>query len=275
MLEKSISLQGVGNARQLGGYRIEDKRIRDGILIRTAALNQATPEALEALQNKYRVQTVIDLRMSQEQNHIPDPAIPGAMNIHLPVIEMEDMLTDVDPKLIEQFSDPQMDRMVMFNMAYETGMLNEKLYTDFLLKDRGRVAYRGFFEALLDLQEGRAILWHCTDGKDRTGCAAMLVLFALGADRETVLHDYMLTNVYNAQLLEGIRQKVAPLGMPDEKLNALLFMSGGVVETYMDNAINALIREFGSVRGYLRELGVGEREISELRGRLLTEVFPA
>lgn len=275
MLEKSISLQGVGNARQLGGYRIEDKRIRDGILIRTAALNQATPEALEALQNKYRVQTVIDLRMSQEQNHIPDPAIPGAMNIHLPVIEMEDMLTDVDPKLIEQFSDPQMDRMVMFNMAYETGMLNEKLYTDFLLKDRGRVAYRGFFEALLDLQEGRAILWHCTDGKDRTGCAAMLVLLALGADRETVMHDYMLTNGYNAQLLEGIRQKVAPLGMPDEKLNALLFMSGGVAETYMDNAINALIREFGSVRGYLRELGVGEREISEIRGRLLTEVFPA
>lgn len=275
MLEKSISLQGVGNARQLGGYRIGDKRIRDGILIRTAALNQATPEALEALQNKYRVQTVIDLRMSQEQNHIPDPAIPGAMNIHLPVIEMEDMLTDVDPKLIEQFSDPQMDRMVMFNMAYETGMLNEKLYTDFLLKDRGRVAYRGFFEALLDLQEGRAILWHCTDGKDRTGCAAMLVLLALGADRETVLHDYMLTNGYNAQLLEGIRQKVAPLGMPDEKLNALLFMSGGVAETYMDNAINALIREFGSVRGYLRELGVGEREISEIRGRLLTEVFPA
>jgi protein-tyrosine phosphatase len=275
MLEKSISLQGVGNARQLGGYRIGDKRIRDGILIRTAALNQATPEALEALQNKYRVQTVIDLRMSQEQNHIPDPAIPGAMNIHLPVIEMEDMLTDVDPKLIEQFSDPQMDRMVMFNMAYETGMLNEKLYTDFLLKDRGRVAYRGFFEALLDLQEGRAILWHCTDGKDRTGCAAMLVLLALGADRETVMHDYMLTNGYNARLLEGIRQKVAPLGMPDEKLNALLFMSGGVAETYMDNAINALIREFGSVRGYLRELGVGEREISEIRGRLLTEVFPA
>lgn len=275
MLEKSISLQGVGNARQLGGYRIGDKRIRDGILIRTAALNQATPEALEALQNKYRVQSVIDLRMSQEQNHIPDPAIPGAMNIHLPVIEMEDMLTDVDPKLIEPFSDPQMDRMVMFNMAYETGMLNEKLYTDFLLKDRGRVAYRGFFEALLDLQEGRAILWHCTDGKDRTGCAAMLVLLALGADRETVLHDYMLTNVYNAQLLEGIRQKVAPLGMPDEKLNALLFMSGGVAETYMDNAINALIREFGSVRGYLLELGIGEREISELRGRLLTEVFPA
>ena len=275
MLEKSISLQGVGNARQLGGYRIGDKRIRDGILIRTAALNQATPEALEALQNKYRVQTVIDLRMSQEQNHIPDPAIPGAMNIHLPVIEMEDMLTDVDPKLIEQFSDPQMDRMVMFNMAYETGMLNEKLYTDFLLKDRGRVAYRGFFEALLDLQEGRAILWHCTDGKDRTGCAAMLVLLALGADRETVLHDYMLTNVYNAQLLEGIRQKVAPLGMPDEKLNALLFMSGGVAETYMDNAIDALKREFGGVRGYLQELGIDEREISELRGRLLTEVFPA
>ena len=98
----------------------------------------------------------------------------------------------------------------------------------------------------------------------------MLVLFALGADRETVMYDYMLTNVYNARLLQGIRHNMAPLGMPDAKLNALLFMSGAVAETYMDNAIDVLNREFGGVQGYLRELGVSEKEIGELRGRLLT-----
>ena len=121
------------------------------------------------------------------------------------------------------------------------------------------VAFRGFFKALLDLQEDRAILWHCTDGKDRTGCAAMLVLFALGADRETVMHDYMPTKVYNTEILETIRRRVAPLGMSDEKLNALLFMSGGVAETYMDNAIEALNRECGSVQGYLRNSALVRR----------------
>ena len=77
--------------------------------------------------------------------------------------------------------------MALFNVAYESGMLSEKLYTDFLLKDRGRMAFRGFFKALLDLQEDRAILWHCTDGKDRTGmmdveCKFLATLAVLGKD---------------------------------------------------------------------------------------------
>jgi len=97
------------------------------------------------------------------------------------------------------------------------------------------------------------------------------VLFALGADHETVMHDYMLTNVYNTDILETIRRRVAPLGMSEEKLNALLFMSGGVAETHMNNAIDALNRECGSVQGYLRELGVGEKEIGEIRSKLLIE----
>jgi hypothetical protein len=59
--------------------------------------------------------------------------------------------------------------------------------------------------------------------------------------------------------------------MSEEKLNALLFMSGGVAETYMNNAIDALNRECGSVQGYLRELGVGESEIGEIRNKLLIE----
>ena len=269
MLEKGILLSGVGNARQLGGYRIKDKRISDGVLIRSAALNQATPEAVETLRNKYRIQSVIDFRMSSERQFQPDPAIPGSDNIHLPVLEMEDAMKGANPKMVEQYTASKTDRMALFNAAYESGMLSEKLYTDFLLKDRGRVAFRGFFKSLLDLQEDRAILWHCTDGKDRTGCAAMLVLFALGADHETVMHDYMLTNVYNTDILETIRRRVAPLGMSEEKLNALLFMSGGVAETYMDNAIEALNRECGSVQGYLRELGVGEREIGEIRSKFL------
>lgn len=58
--------------------------------------------------------------------------------------------------------------------------------------------------------------------------------------------------------------------MPDEKPNALLFMSGGVGEMYLDNAINALNREFGGVMSCLCELGVAEKEISEVRGRFLT-----
>ena len=276
MLEQAIALSGVKNARELGGYRIGARRVRRGALLRTAGLDGIAPEAVEALQSRYRLQTVIDLRMSTETEMLPDPAIPGARSLHLPVIEMDEMIAaipgGVDPKLVEMFTNQSLDRMAMFNMAYENGFLNDRLYVDFLLNPRGRAAYRAFFQALLELEEGRAILWHCTDGKDRTGCAAMLALFALGADRETVYRDYLLTNAFNAPMLEAIRQRVAPLGFSEDKLNALIIMSGGVEAVYMDNALEALDREFGGAMGYLADaLGVGEAEIKQLRRRFLTD----
>lgn len=278
MLEQAITLEGVGNARQLGGYRIGDRRIREDVLLRTAALTRIAPEAIEALQSQYHLQTIVDLRMSMERDLNPDPTVPGAQNLHLPVMELEDTLAampgDVDPKLMAMYTDPGMDRMKLFNIAYESGTLNDQLYVGFLLSERGKAAYHAFFRALLALEDGRSILWHCTDGKDRTGCAAMLTLFALGADRETVYHDYMLTNVYNAHMLEAIRQKVAPYNFPKEKLNALLIMSGAVAEVYMDNALDALDREYGGVQGYLTEaLGVGREETERLRQRFLTNAL--
>jgi protein-tyrosine phosphatase len=50
--------------------------------------------------------------------------------------------------------------------------------------------YRELF-ALLSNPDNTPLLFHCSAGKDRTGLAAALVLHALGADRETVLEDYL------------------------------------------------------------------------------------
>ena len=77
------------------------------------------------LQTKYQIQTFIDLRMSTERNRLPDPEIPGAKNLHLPVLEMEDMLEGADPELVERFMDPGRDRMKMFDRIYEEGFLND------------------------------------------------------------------------------------------------------------------------------------------------------
>ena len=50
-------------------------------------------------------------------------------------------------------------------------------------------AFRILFE---HIQKGDVpILIHCASGKDRTGVACMLILLALGVDREIVLEDYL------------------------------------------------------------------------------------
>ena len=42
-----------------------------------------------------------------------------------------------------------------------------------------------------------AILWHCSEGKDRCGMTTALILEILGATRETILEDYLKTNLVN------------------------------------------------------------------------------
>lgn len=273
MLEQSIILPGITNARELGGYIIGDKKIKEGLLLRTATLCQAGPEAIDILKDKYHVQQVVDLRMSDEQQYLPDPVIPGATNTHLPVIEFSDMTEGVDPEMMRIYGDPNTDRFTIFELTYEYGMVTDQLYIDFVLADRGLKAWRRFFELLLSTDDDRAFLWHCTDGKDRTGCAAMLILSALGADRETVLHDYMLTNEFAAQKLEAIHQRVAPMNMPPEKSELLTFLSGGVLAPYMNNILDKLIKDYGSAENFIvKELGVGDDGLTLLRNRYLTDI---
>ncbi|MBR1796987.1 MAG: tyrosine-protein phosphatase [Clostridiales bacterium] len=264
MLKQAIDLPGIGNARELGGYTIGDKHIRPGLLLRTSALKNAAPVALDKLKNEFRLQTVIDLRMTGERDAAPSPVIPGVENIHLPVIEFEDYVPP-DPKMLEEYK-KGVDRMRLFKLSYDAGMLGPSQYLGFLLGERGKRAYREFFRILQETDPNKgAILWHCTDGKDRTGCATMLLLTALGASRETIIADYMLTNDYNAAQIEAVRQKIASYQMPQKKLDALLFISGAVIERYMTEAIDTLNEKYGSVKEYMRvELDVDEEEIMQL-----------
>ena len=272
MSDQAVALPGVGNARELGGYAAGGKMIKKGVLIRTADLSGAAPEAINKLEKELNIQTVVDFRMSGERKQKPDPQISGSESISLPVLEMEDVPSS-DTETLRLYTDPNTDRMRLFEKVYETGMLGPQLYTGFLLRERGKQSFRSFFEALLSLEEGRGFLWHCTDGKDRTGCAAMLLLFALGASKETVMADYLLTNAYNAEKLDPVREKLNAVPMPPEKLDALLFVLGGVSERYMDTAIDTLERTYGSVTAYLeQELGVGEKERMQLRDMLLTDM---
>ena len=267
-MERSIGLAGISNARELGGCAVGDKYIKKGVLLRTGSLTGASPEVLEKLRDEYRVRTVVDFRMSDEVSDHPDPEIPGVKDIHLPVIEIEDYPVP-DPALSGEYIKLRGDRMKLFELSYESGMLGVDIYVRFLLGERGKRAYREFFRILLETDEG-AVLWHCTDGKDRTGCAAMLLLSALGADRETIMRGYLLTNEYNAAQIEAVRSKVSAYPMPPEKLEALLFMCGAVVGSYMTNAIDALDEKYGSAAGYLRdELNVGKAETEELKEKYL------
>ena len=268
MLKNEVKLDGVRNARELGGFPVGTKVVKKGVLIRTGTLAHAKEDAIQVLSEQYHLQVIIDLRMTGESRKAPDPEVPGAKNIHLPVVEFEDYITKLgDPELARQYMSQNMSREEMIEVAFRHGLIGPEVYPFFLMGENGKKAYHEFFQTLLasDPKNG-AILWHCTDGKDRAGLASALLLAALGASKETILEDYLLTNEYHAQMLEKVRENLASAEINPERRNVMLFASGGAIENYMLRAFEGMEKEFGGINGYLGEaLKLTKSDIGELR----------
>lgn len=273
-LAQSIGLESVGNARELGGYACEDGRIvKSGVFLRTAALAGAAEEDIRRLKEDYHLSVVIDLRMTSEVAEAPDSEIDGVRNLHLGIIDEEAMekkrqsLTAEDMEGIDPNN--SLDRL---KLAVKMGIIGDQMYINFLSGDQGKASYAQMFKELLELPEGEALLFHCTQGKDRTGCAAMLILSALGVDEETILYDYVLTNTFNAQRIEAERQMLEGMGVEESEFDLYMTAMDQVDPQYMVNALEWMKDNYGSVLGYITgELGVTEAQIEQLRDKYLEE----
>jgi len=270
MTDNIIELPGVKNVRELGGYRAGDRTVKKDLLIRGGSLSNAGPDAINILVDKYHVQAIVDLRMTHQFDGTPDPDVPGAEMFRFPVVEIEDYLAKVDkPEIVQQFMSGGLDKKAFFEAAYGYGFFSPGIYDLFLLGSRGMHAFRGFFSVLIDCAPDKgAIFWHCVGGKDRAGLASMLLLTALGADKDVILEDYLLTNVCNAVKIEQTRKYCEAAGMPPEMADARVFVASCVYGRYMTHAMGTLEKQFGSVEGYLYDgLGLTEEDISILRGK--------
>jgi len=269
---QGIGLEGVGNARELGGYVAGDGRtVRRGVFLRTAALTGATDGDLRRLREEFHLSVVLDLRMTSEIESGPDPQIEGVRNLHLGIMDEDAMAarrqscTPEDAEALR--SDDPVERI---RALYRLGIVGDRLYIDFLSGEPGRAGYARMFRELLDLPEGEALLFHCTQGKDRTGCAAMLILAALGVDEETILADYMLTNEFNAERIRRQRQALIDQGVAGEDLDMCMAVMDEVFPGALINALDWMRENYGSPLGYITgELGVTEAQIEALREKYL------
>jgi protein-tyrosine phosphatase len=110
-----------------------------------------------------------------------------------------------------------------------------------------------FFQHLLESDS--PTVFHCTAGKDRTGFAAALVLHALGATREDVMHDYLLTN-------ERLKPPSSFWRNLEPHAAAVLW---GVRPEFLQAAFEAIDRDYGGLEGYLRDgLRIGRAERARL-----------
>lgn len=124
------------------------------------------------------------------------------------------------------------------------------------------------FVRILELfaaHRGRACLFHCTAGKDRTGVTAMLLLLLAGVPREVVIADYSATGLY---MKESFAQQKRWAEETFGKAPPDHVFSSDPAEIEM--ALAYLEEEYGTARDYLRQNGASEELLRSIREMLLS-----
>ena len=264
--EQTLNMSSISNARELGGYKTRDgKTVRKGVLLRSAALTDASQDELNSLINDYNLSAVIDLRANYELAEEPEPVIDGIAQYNFKIMD-EQLMAGRAASISDILTDPNVDPITRMTAILKAEVISDQMYVEFLQGDIGKAGYRDFFRVLLETPEGSAVLWHCTNGKDRTGVAAMLLLGVLNVDDETIMKDFLLTNTFFEAEISAMRNQLKAYIQDEAMLEELLVAGKGVYAPYMQNALDYINENYGNIPSYVKtELGLTDADIVKLQ----------
>ena len=262
--EQQIGLTSVHNARQLGGYRIGNKRVKADLLLRCARLSELSAEDSTLLADKYKVQRIYDFRGEKEILAAPDVIPGGASHRALSLAFAKEESSSFDVKMGNERDIVKMLLMYAEHPAVQNMCIN--MYDVILFEESSQEVYRQFFADLLALDPADgAVLWHCTQGKDRAGCASAMLLAALGADRDLIVADFTLSKHYYDPHTAQIETTTEAQQMA---ISTLISANPAIFEATLDK----VEARYGSLRGYLTEcIGVTPEMMETLRERFLED----
>ena len=174
---RTIYVDGVSNARDLGGYETTTGKVNYGLLYRGGKLNGTTSgeaiteEGKSEMLDSLKIKTEIDLRSTGDDGGQTENAIGGGVNyIKIPLGQYANILD------------------------YETWSSLDKSEKSGNFDANNKNAIKQIFELLAD-KNNYPIYFHCNAGADRTGTLALLINGLLGVDEQSLIKDYELTTI--------------------------------------------------------------------------------
>lgn len=152
-----ITVDGVKNVRDIGGYRTADgKRVRYGMAYRAAKMNGATPAGVKTVIETLGIRTELDLRNPDSEGDSPvDTAVKGYKDYNYVILS--------SPHYLSFFTNSE---------QFETVRKEVLFFTE---------------------EKNFPIVFHCKAGADRTGTLSLLILALLGVEENDLMADYELT----------------------------------------------------------------------------------
>ncbi len=252
-----IPLEGTINTRDLGGYLSSDgRKVKYQRLVRTDYLGHITDNDIAFLHDILKARYEVDMRGSDEIRRNPNRPVPGLQLIHMPIQDDLNEGYDLNPHTHYDIEDQAIKGTLdyLFRMDLNGDLTNafEKVYRDFL-SPFGAEHYAKFLRLCLDNQEG-CILFHCADGKDRSGLAAAILLTCLGVDHQTIIKDYLRTNentkekaLYREKYLRDVCH------VDDEIVINSIKMIAGVRENWLEAAFDEMKKQAGSIPAFIHD----------------------
>lgn len=247
-----LPLEGAKNVRDLGGYPTGEQRmVRWGVFYRSANLADLSTDDQVYMQ-RLQLQRIVDFRSATEVNDEPDKLGDELQPHYVP---MPIAVSEADTKQLMQ--------------NIESGSLTADESRQFLVSanrhfvDEYTPLYSEWLHALLD-PRNTPMLFHCTEGKDRTGFGAAVLLLTLGVGKPDVMRDYLASNRYLEASVDKrmALMKWASLFQLDTDAIRPVFL---VEPQYLESAFQRINERYGSFDNYLRDgLGIDREEQQRL-----------
>ena len=221
----------VPNLRDLGGMPVEGGSVQPGRLLRSAlplADDTAPPEIV------WPPSVVIDLRSAAESEPEHPLSGSGATVLNFP------LLSALRPGVAPPESLAELYQLMLRTTA------------DHLVDVVGAVA----------TAPGTTLV-HCAAGKDRTGVSIAMVLALLGAKREDIVDDYLVTARHEEQIEARFRRIFGPrrATLPTQYFATPVEAITGVLDTWDEHP--------GGAFGWFQQWGGRPETVERLRSTLV------
>lgn len=260
---RALVFDTLPNTRDLGGLKgIGGRCIIPGRLIRSGNLSKLEGKDLSTLSDL--VETVIDMRTTGEREAMPDVVIPNCEYINIPIVDQ------LAPGITHEVkSSKDLVAALMFKPKESKNYISG-LYRQFVAGDFPIAQYRKFIDVLLSPHK-RAVLWHCTVGKDRVGTSTVILLRLLGVSESDILDDYMQTNAnIKGEMENTIRYVKYKSGSDSPLIDQSLAYLFGTDPQYIHAFDQAINLRFGSFSNFISNgLKLTSSDIQKLRDTYL------
>jgi len=257
-----LSISGVYNVRDMGGWSVGDHKVSYGKIIRGGALNndgngaRITEEGKATMRDELGIKTEVDLRIGDyDDNHQTQnawdssyPYIKANLGQYVRILDRENW--------------------EILHAEDKTKSSDECSGTSF-------VSLRSLFNTLADASS-YPIYVHCNAGADRTGTFAFLVNGLLGVSYQNLIQDYELTTFsrYGLRARSAIENNAFTASGVQQASGGNFVAFGAMHDAFMRFYSNGGTLQDAITNYLTKEVGISLYTIEQVKANLIEGYVP-